>query len=155
MNDTPVYIEMEEEIEELLASSGMSIQEILNSEGIDAKVEYGVPPYREEDGAATKDVVSIIMATGAAIFLIGKAISGVLKTMHGKPMYDAYYELKPVLDGNGEIVRDENGKPILVKRKNHWVYEAKTGSGDESFEVTAGLKGLVMKFTSKGTPDNR
>ncbi len=154
MDDAPVYIEMDEEIEDLLAAGGMSLQEILNSEGIDARVEYGAPPYREEEGAATRDVAAIIFASAAAVYLIGKTITGILKTTHQKPVYDVYYELKPLTDEKGEIIRDEKGKPMLVKQKTHWVYDPGAGSGEETSEVSAGLKGLVMKFTSKagGSP---
>ncbi len=157
MTEVPIYIEMDEEIECLLASDGWSSQKILHKEGIKASVTYGGLPYQDEKGARTKDVALIIMAGGAAAYLISKAITNILKESHHKPIYDTYYELVPVTDAKGNIVKNkETGEPFMRLKKEHFVFEPGKTPGEEQSEVSAGLKtGLVMKFKTKQPPSEQ
>jgi hypothetical protein len=150
MSEIPVYIELDEELEEVLASGGYSIQDILAKEGIAGKVKYEAPPYQDETGARSKDLAITIMAGAAAVYLISKAITNVLRETHHKPIYDVFYELEPMLDGKGNAIKDpETGKPLMVQKVKPFVFEPGRTPGEEQSEVSAGLKGLVMKFSSK------
>jgi selenophosphate synthase len=156
MSEIPIYIEMDEEIEGLLASGGLTIQDILHKEGIEASVKFGALPYPDEEEARTKDFGTIIMAGGvfsASVFLISKAITNILREIHNKPIYDTYSELMPVSDEKGNVLLDpKTQKPILIPVKKHFVFEPGKTPGEEVFEVKAGLKGLVMKFGTKQNP---
>ncbi len=148
MEEIPIHIEMDQEIEKALAGAGYNIREILNENNIDAGVTFGSAVYENENGARTKDVATIVMASAAAAYLVSKAVTNVLREIYHRPFYDEYYELEPVLDGNGNVIFDpETGKPLMKSKKEHFVFEP--GKGEDRSEVTAGLKGLVMKFRSK------
>ena len=156
MSEIPFYIEMDEEIEDLLASNGMNIREILHREGIDARVKYGPVPYADTEASRTKDVATIIFASAAAAYLISKAITNVLKEIHDKPVYDEYYELVPVRDAKGNPIKDnETGEIIMTPQKFHFIHEFGKTPGEEKSEMSAGLKGLVMKFQKKQMPESK
>ncbi len=132
MREIPICIEMDEEIENALASSGLTIQEILAKQGIGAKVEFGSPPYQDENTKRTKDVATIIMASAAAVWLISKAITDVLKEIHHRPVFREYEELEPVSDANGNPLLDpETGKPFMKRKKKFFVHEPGKAPGEE------------------------
>ena len=148
MSEIPIYIEMDEEIEDMLASSGWSIRKILHKHKIQSSVRFGPLPYQNESGVQTKDAATIIMASSAAIYLISKAITNVLNEIYHKPIYDTYHEQVSVTDDNGKIIiNPETKEPFMRLKKQHVVIKPR--QPDKQAELSAGLKGLVMKFTSK------
>jgi len=82
MSDTKIYLDLSEEIQELLADNEISIADILQQEQVEVSdVTEGVMPQNSEEGARTKDLVPIILASSAAVAVIGFTISKVLNTL--------------------------------------------------------------------------
>lgn len=155
MTEIPIYLEIDEEIEDVLASSGMNIREILHNQNIKAKVTYGPMPIGDEAGVRTRDVVTIISASAAAAFLISKAITNILKEIHRKPIHDEYFELVPSLDSVGNPVRDEEtGEILMTPKKIHFVHEFGNVPSEDISEVNVGPNGIVMRFSKKQEPKN-
>jgi hypothetical protein len=82
MSDTKIYLDLSKEIQQLLADNKMSIADILQNENIEVSdIIEGVMPQESEEGARTKDVVPIILASSAAVAVIGFTISNLLNTL--------------------------------------------------------------------------
>ena len=85
MSDTKIYLDLSEEFQQLLADNEISIADILQQEQVEVSdVTEGVMPQESEEGARTKDLVPIILASSAAVAVIGFAISKVLNTLQQK-----------------------------------------------------------------------
>jgi hypothetical protein len=82
MSDTKIYLDLSEEIQQLLADNETSIADILQDENIEVSdITAGVMPQESEEGARTREVVTIILASSAAVAVIGFTISNVLNTL--------------------------------------------------------------------------
>ncbi|MGH6820402.1 MAG: hypothetical protein ACREDU_06015, partial [Methylocella sp.] len=84
MSTTQIYLDLPDELQQLLSENQISIADILHQQGIEAEVKLGTMPGQTEEGARDKDVATIILASAAAVIAIGWAISSVLRTLkHG------------------------------------------------------------------------
>ena len=150
MSDTKIYLELSDEIQGVLADNGLSVEDIMQRESIDATVTYGVPPYQSEEGVRTKDLVTIILASSVLVPAIGFAISQVLRTLHDKPHFVGYYENVELRDEKGKILRDKDGKPVTKPVKRHEVLEPREENRETAFEASFSFdNGVVMKFGTK------
>lgn len=146
MSKTKIYLELAKEIEELMADNEISIEEILEREHIEAEVTSGVVPYQSEEGARTKDIVTIILASSAAVAAIGFAFSQVLHEVSNKPHLIEFYENEELRDADGKILIDGDGKPQLKPVKK---YEFVESQRTRDIEFSFGLKnGIVIKMKS-------
>jgi len=85
MSDTKIYLDLSTEIQELLADNEISIADILQQEDIEVSdVTEGVMPQKSEDGARTKDLVPIIMASSVLVAAIGNAIAQILNALNSQ-----------------------------------------------------------------------
>jgi hypothetical protein len=148
MPDTKIYLEFDDEIQQALADSRLSIEDILRYQAIEGEVTYGVVPYQVEEGAKSKEVVTIILAGSVAIAAIGFAISQVLNAYYGKPHFVEYYENEELRDKDDKILVDDEGKPIFKKVRKQEIVQPKKEE-KRQFEANLDLKnGMVMKFSS-------
>jgi hypothetical protein len=82
MSETKIYLDLSSEIQELLADNEISIADILQQENIEVTdITEGVMPQESEDGARTRDLVPIIVASAALVAEIGFAISQILNAL--------------------------------------------------------------------------
>jgi hypothetical protein len=82
MSETKIYLDLSTEIQELLADNEISIADILQQENIEVTdVTEGVMPDESEDGARSKDLVPIIVASAALAPEIGFLISQTLNNL--------------------------------------------------------------------------
>ncbi len=85
MSDTHIYLDLSTEIQQQLADNEISIEDILQRENVEvSNVTEGVMPKESEEGARTRDLVPVILASSAAVAAIGFAISKVLNTLNSK-----------------------------------------------------------------------
>ncbi len=148
MEETKIYLELSEEIEELLSENKISIEEILERENIEAEVNSGAAPYQTEEGARTKDVVTIILAGSAAVAAISFAISQVLHEIYNKPHFVEICENEEIRDAEGIVLLDKDGKPQLKPVKRYELLETQK---KRELEFNVGLKnGVVIKVKSEG-----
>jgi hypothetical protein len=113
MVETKFYLELSDEIEELLSDNQISIEDILQNENIDADVTYGILPYQVEEGARDKKIIHIIIASSVATLPISFAFSNILNTIYNKPYLVEINKFEVLKDENGKIILDKEGQPIF------------------------------------------
>jgi hypothetical protein len=150
MSDTTIYIELSPELEGALADNYLSIEDILRRDGIEATVTSGVLPVQTEEGARTKDVVTIIIASSVLVASIAWSISHVINTINSRPHKVEYDALEPLRDAEGNPVFDAYGEPILHKVKR---FELLVPDQRQKAEYEANLDlvegSIAVKFTSE------
>ena len=150
MSSTKIYLELSDEIQGILADNALSVEDILRHESIEATVTHGKPPYQSEVGARTKDMVTIILASGVVIPAIGFAIAQVLNAIQDKPYFVEYYENVELRNNKDEILIDKDGNPIFKTVKRHELIEPKKENQRREFEANFSLvNGVVIKFGTK------
>ena len=150
MSDTKIYLELSPELEGALADNGLSIQDILQREAIEVTVTEGVLPLQTEDGARTKDIVTIILASSVAVAAIGFAVSQVLGTVYSRPHKVEYYENVELYNKKGKILTDKKGRPIYKTVKRIELLEPTRQNRKTTFETDFNLTtGMTMKFSSQ------
>lgn len=80
MSETQIYLELDEELQQLLNDNGLNVTDLLQQEGIEAQIKAGTLPACSET-VRTKDLVTVILASSAAVTAISFAISKVLHTL--------------------------------------------------------------------------
>jgi hypothetical protein len=115
--DIPIYIDVSEEISQILSHNRVGIEDILQREGIDVTVGFGVPPVVTEEGARSKELVPLILAGSALIPAIFFGLSQFLSTVYNRPYFIEYYEHVELRDSQGEVVTDIYGKPLFKQVK--------------------------------------
>ena len=150
MAQTKIYLELSDEFQQLLADNRISIEYILQNENIDAEVTYGIMPYPAEEEARTKELVTIILAASGAVVAISFAISKVLNMLYNKPHIVEISENKELRDKNGNILLDEEGKPLFKPVKRYELIEPRREERKDEFEFGFGLKnGIRIKVKSE------
>ena len=133
MSDTKVFLELSEEIQKTLFENRISLREILDSQGIVAEIAHEIPCYQTEEGARSKDPATVIVASGAAIFLISLAISNILKTIYRKPYLVEYFELVEIKDKEGNLLLDNWNNPQFKLTKKFELIEPRE---EDSYRTT-------------------
>lgn len=150
---TKVYFDLSDDILEILNENGLSIGQILENEGIEVPIEYGIRPSYEGEPARTKDLVAIAMLVAASSGLltsIAYAINKTLNTIYNKPHLVSFLENEELRDANGNILLDKEGNPIFKINKKYQLVESQENLQNEKIEFKSGLKdGIVIKFESK------
>lgn len=150
MSTTKIFLELSSDVQGALADNGLSVEDVLEQNSIEATVTQGVLPAQLEEGARTKDVVTIILASSTAIAAIGFAISQVLNTIHNKPHVVEYYENIELRDADGQILKDKKNNPIFKVVKRQEILEPQKHERKMNFEASFDLtNGIVMKFGSQ------
>lgn len=147
-NETAIYLEFDSEVQKVLADNSLRIEDILKEEGIEATVTFGTSPY-QEDGARTKDLVPVILASSMAIASIGYTISKVLNVLSSWPHIVKYYDYEELRDAKGNVILDKHGKPIFKKVMKHEILQPKKSQIDHyraNFDLA---RGVVMSFSSE------
>jgi hypothetical protein len=149
MNETKIYLELSDEVQQLLADNQITIEDILRTENIDAEVTYGVLPYQLEEGARTKKLVPIIIGVGIVVLPVSLAVSQVLSTINNKPHIVEIYDPQQLKDSKGNILLDKDGRPLYKLVKKYELIEPRTKKNQE-LEIQVSLEnGVVLKFKSE------
>jgi hypothetical protein len=142
-----IYVELSPDIQEWMADNGVSIQDILKKENIDADVEAGVSPFSDESGARTKDVLPMILVNAASISTVLFAISHCLKTWLDRPIYSIYEEAEEIRDKDGNVLLDEQGAPQMKTVRKHVVLQP--GKSDKKANAEVAFGPFVAKFSTE------
>ena len=130
-DDASVYVLDAPEIRAFLANNGTSIGELLRAEGIAVEERRGANPARQGEGA-TRELVTILLASAKIIAALAPVISTVLGRLVRKDIVVEEWELLPVLDGSGAPVLDKDGRPLTYWAKRHKILnEPKSGNETE------------------------
>jgi len=90
MSDIKIYLDLSEEIQQLLADNGITIEDILRHENIDVSdVKKGVMPQNCGENNRDKGLVTFILASSFLLAKIGCAISTALNSSSGKTVNES------------------------------------------------------------------
>jgi hypothetical protein len=149
MSATKIYLDLPDELQQLLSENHVSVGDLLRQENIEAEINYGTILGQTEEGARSKDVVTIILASSAAVLAIGVAISRVLQTLNRKPHLVQVDELTELRDAQGNVLLDAHGKPQYKRVKRYELLEPRKEDASASFEVSNKPdQGFVLKFST-------
>lgn len=149
MSETKIYLELSDEIQQAITQNKINIGDILDRQGIETKISHEALSYGAEDGARSKELVTVIIASGASIFAIGLAISQILKTIYRRPHFVEYYELVEIRDQNDRLLLDKWDNPQFKLAKKVELIEPREEDADRIMELGLNKQnGLVLKFGS-------
>ncbi len=149
MDTAKIYIELSNDIREWMADNSLSMEDILEKEGIDATVQPGMIPCADEHGSRAKDVVPIILQYGGAVSAVLFAVSHFMKTWLNRPVYETWEELEEIRDKDGNVLLDKKGNPQMKTVRKHVLSEPGKSDKKEKIDLNAGLKGIIMKLSSE------
>jgi len=147
MDTINMYIDIDPELTGLLNKQGITLEQVVQNKFPHLKINYGTLPEPEQNDQ-TKDVVPIIIASSAAISAIIYAISKLLDTYYHRPHYCEWDELEEIKE-NDKIMKDKNGNPVYKVKRQHKIFSPESKNNQDSLEVDAGIKGVVLRVSSK------
>lgn len=149
-NKLGIYVELPEEVQQIFAENETSINQILRDNSIDVEVRQDVAPYKEEDGATSKDLVTLIFAGSTALASITHAITSIMNTLYKKPYWIEYDELVEIRGKDGNVLLNKKGKPIFKTVKKFELVEPRKENKSYSFEsMFSAVKGIVLKVKNE------
>jgi hypothetical protein len=148
ISEAAIYLELDSETRKVLADNDLSIEDLLEKNEIEARVIFGILPFYE-NGARSKDLVPIILASSIAIASIGYAISNVLNSLSNMSHFVQYYENVELRDPKGNVLFNKEGKPLFKQVLKNEIHQPRT-SQEEQYQANFDLtNGLIVKFNSK------
>jgi len=143
-----LYIELSDEIQQVISENQIDLTTILQNEGIDATTQYEVPAYAGEEGGRSRDLTPFVMLAGSGLLLAaGVAISKILSTLWNKPHLIEYWEEEAWRDADGKILTDKKGKPLVHLVKRYELLEPRKQDSETGLDFKGG--NIVIKFTAK------
>lgn len=140
---TKIFLDLPAEIHELLDTNGINIEEELARDPLVRSISYEAIP--DSSQARSKDVVMVILASGATALSIGFAISQILNTIFKRPHKVDYFDLVEV-PGDGT---KGNGMVKIERVLRHEILSPRPENSKITGEISLGLsKGIVVKFSS-------
>ena len=143
MSEVTAYLELPQEFNQYLKNRNQTLEQFAASRELDVKISTAVHPAPDE-GAKTREPVTVIIASATAIFALSTAITKVIKTINNKPRYD--YKLDPLLDAEGNPVKDAKGE-VIYKKTPIMLEPGKDKHTDDYWKVD--LKKLLFQWSSK------
>ncbi|MBB4232166.1 hypothetical protein [Rhizobium mongolense] len=104
------YLFFSSDILRKLHANNLSPADVLKKAGVHDLKAVSDPAVK----AGHRDVMSILIGSSIAVAAATPLITRVLATLINKPVIVYKRELKPALDGRGEVIRDNDGQPIFV-----------------------------------------
>lgn len=150
MCEAKIYLEFDETLQQVMADNQLTISDILRQESIQASVISGLAPFQNENGARSKELVTIILASSVLIGSIGFVISRVLNEYYHRPIIERYYENVALRDESGNVLLDKEGNQIFKIEKRREMIQPREMNGKHQFEANFNLEtGLLIKFNSE------
>jgi len=148
MTETAIYLEISLDGLEALEQNKINISSILADEQIEGIVEQGYGNYDSSANSRTKDIVSIIIASSAAVVSIGYAISRVISSINNKKQTLILDSMEEVRDKDGQVLFDKEGKPFYkIVKSVEIVDPAKVEQTSYLLEL---FKVFRLRISSKG-----
>lgn len=147
-DETRIYLELDEELQQAMLQNDLSVDRILREAGLDARIEYAAPPVDDAgETSKTRDPATVIVAGAVLVYAIGAAIAKVLNTINQRRVIVWQDEMEELREDGKVLVDKKTGKPFF-KRKKTPVMFLPEQSDKETAAATLG-KYLSMKFTSE------
>lgn len=141
-NQEPVFVFASPEIQEILTDNQISIVDILRQKGFDVSEGFAQDPAQGA-GSGYKDAATIILASAGLIAALTPIISQVISTLAHRAVLVREIALLPVVDDQGNVVRDASGEPTLYWAPHTRLIESTEPQGASSVSV----QGLGIKIS--------
>ena len=98
--------------------------------------------------AGAKSAELVIVAVGASALAIANAVATIINAVaKNKPLVARHEWEEPLLDGQGQIVRDELGRPILAKRSSEEIVLQRESK--QTFKASVAKSAMSIDFERK------
>ena len=140
----PLFVEVPEQVAAALQDQNVDLIAMLRDEG--HAVERGAMANPTKP-PGSKDAALVIVASGAAAYMVGLAVVRIIKAVTGKPVVGTLGELKPVVDDRGHVVRDAQGKPLTYRVGEKQILDpaAQPSQGDTAIKIPSVLEITVKE----------
>jgi hypothetical protein len=115
-DDDSTYLVYSDAVGDLLSDNHVEISDLIRDSGVPAEFEWRVNPVRSRSDSATRELVSVLLGVSALVTALTPVLKRSIEALAHKSVVVEEVVLVPVLDGNGEPVRDANDQPVL-----HWM----------------------------------
>jgi hypothetical protein len=137
-------------IERLLIENGTDVPSLLRRKGLDVQRASGslaVQPTGE------REPVTVLLATAAVIAAMTPTLREVIRTLARRDILITEREAVPLLDGNGEVIRDRDGRERVewVERQRLLPRDAGPIEATEKY----GIKGFGIELSYESSTDER
>ena len=140
-----IYIYPSPEIQELLADNNINLADLLKQEGVDITSRLGTDPTGDKH---SKDSTTILMASAAVALALTPILYKVINALTHKTVVVRELVLVPVEDSQGNILKDDDGVPILHwERRTRLLESREAKQEDTSMSLKAPL-GFELTFSS-------
>ena len=150
MSETKIFLEISNDIQQLLSENNLTVEEIIYQQGIEADVKYDILPDKGGQGSRTRDLVPVILVSSAAVLAVSLAISQLLSTLYAKPHFVEYWAEEELRNADGNILLDQDGKPQTKFVKKHEIIEPSKSQATKTIDMAVGR--IKLKFTTKDIP---
>lgn len=139
-NQAELFVFASSEIQELLADNQLDLVELLNQEGVEAEKGLAMNPAAASANSTQKDPAGVILASAALVLAITPLITKILTALSHRNIVVRELVCVPVENSSGEVVRDQDGKPIL-----HWIERSRLLTKSEQLQSSTeiSLKGPI------------
>jgi len=141
-NQEPIFVFASPEIQEILTDNQISIVDILRQKGFDVSEGFAQDPAQEA-GSGYKDPATVILASAGLVAALTPIISQVIATLAHRAVLVREMALLPVVDDQGNVVRDASGEPTLYWAPHTRLIESTEPQGASSVSV----QGLGIKIS--------
>lgn len=146
---TKIYLDVSEDIRQWMTDNGLSFEDVLSRQDIDAALDSGVMPIENDAGGRTKDIVPVVLASTGGVTAVLVAISHFMRIWLNRPIYETWEELEEIRGPEGNVLVDKKGLPIMKTVRKHVLIEPGKNDKKEKISLKAGLKGLIFGISSE------
>lgn len=98
---------LDQEIERLLIENGTDLPGLLRRKGLDVRQTSGSLAVQS---TGEREPVTVLLATAAVIVAMTPTLREVIRTLARRDIVVTEHEAEPLLDGNGQAIRDGDGR---------------------------------------------
>jgi hypothetical protein len=133
------------EIEELLAYNRVDLPDLMSQQSSSIQTAYAHNPAADS-GDGLKDPTTVLLASAAVILSLTPMLSRLLSDLTHKNVVVTEMVLVPVEDSRGEVVKDNNGQPILHWKERAKIIESRERSAEKNKLAIEGPFGIKITF---------
>ena len=138
------------EVEQLLMENQIDLIKELREQGLAVERSFTPDPTRGKSDQS-RDVALVLIASGIAAIALSQAISKIIETLARRPVVVKEITCSPVLDTNGNLIRQNDGE-ILMEWKEEYRMLEPTQPGNENQSLKAEInlvKGLQFELLNE------
>jgi hypothetical protein len=142
METERLYIDLDPDIQALVADNFINIEKALNRAGYNVKVELASQPERQAN--PSKEPATVLIATAAVILAATPVLREIIQAVSRRPIVLKRQRLFPVEDSKGNVIVGSDGLPVLQWVEVPDVVEAQSPIPQQQ---SVGIEGLGIRIS--------